>query len=279
MGEFCRLRVKLNVQRPLRRGTFVSIGTGNKYWIPFKYEKLPTFYFGCRRLGHGLHDCTEITPAEKNRIREDPPFSLALKAELNLEAYLYSEQSSGMMKGVQDDDGLTTTEVDLDIQKEEGINEGKIENNNANILNSVRKVSWKRMKSMGVMRNNEIDSKLQKRKLAEIAQDDYGARETQEETPKRARHGGQAVKRLRFLLKQNNPQIVFLKETKVSEKHMEIIRRRCRFTNGLEVGAVGTRGEIYLAWREEVQVNLKTLSTSHIDVLIKEEGVNEEWRF
>ncbi|MBA0870899.1 hypothetical protein Goshw_018463 [Gossypium schwendimanii] len=103
MGEFCRLRVKLNVQRPLRRG-------------------------------HGLHDCTEITPAEKNRIREDPPFSLALKAELNLEVYLYSEQSSGMMRGVQDDDGLTTTEVDLEIQKEEEINEGKIENNNANIL-------------------------------------------------------------------------------------------------------------------------------------------------
>ncbi|MBA0871546.1 hypothetical protein Goshw_027319 [Gossypium schwendimanii] len=125
MGEFCRLRVKLNVQRPLRRG-------------------------------YGLHDCTEITPAEKNRIREDLPFSLALKAELNLEAYLYSEKSSGMMRGVQDDDGLTTTEADLEIQKEERINEGKIENNNANILNS----------------------------------DDYGVRKTQEETLKRARHGG-----------------------------------------------------------------------------------------
>ncbi|MFQ6644989.1 hypothetical protein Gotur_020351 [Gossypium turneri] len=80
IGEFCRLRIKLNVQKPLRRGIFVSTGNGNKFWIPFKYEKLPTFCFGCKRLGHGLHECTEITPAEKNRIREDPPFSLALKA-------------------------------------------------------------------------------------------------------------------------------------------------------------------------------------------------------
>ncbi|MBA0787023.1 hypothetical protein Gotri_027698, partial [Gossypium trilobum] len=47
LGEFCRLRVKLNVQRPLRRGIFVSIGNANKFWIPFKYEKLPTFCFGC----------------------------------------------------------------------------------------------------------------------------------------------------------------------------------------------------------------------------------------
>ncbi|MBA0818733.1 hypothetical protein Gohar_021793, partial [Gossypium harknessii] len=146
MGEFCSLRVKLNVQKPLRR---------------------------------------EITPAEKDRIREDPPFSLALK-----EAYLYSEQSSGMMRGVQDGAWLTTIEVDLEIQKEEGINEGKIENNNANILNSVRKAS--RPDTIKIIYWNV-----------------------------RGLGNPRAVRRLRFLLKQNNPQIVFLMETKVSGKRME----------------------------------------------------------
>ncbi|MBA0785478.1 hypothetical protein Gotri_028244, partial [Gossypium trilobum] len=47
IGESCRLRIKLNVQKPLRRGIFVSTGNGNKCWIPFKYEKLQTFCFGC----------------------------------------------------------------------------------------------------------------------------------------------------------------------------------------------------------------------------------------
>ncbi|XP_052486336.1 uncharacterized protein LOC128041067 [Gossypium raimondii] len=88
-----------------------------------------------------------------------------------------------------------------------------------------------------------------------------------------------AVRKLRFLLKQNNPQLVFLMETIVNEKRMEAIRRRCGFTNGLEVGAVGTRGGICLAWREEVQIHLKSLSTSHIDVLVKGEGAHEDWRF
>nr|KJB60578.1 hypothetical protein B456_009G313400 [Gossypium raimondii] len=35
-GEFCRLRIQLNVQKPIRRGIFVSTGNGNKCWIPFK---------------------------------------------------------------------------------------------------------------------------------------------------------------------------------------------------------------------------------------------------
>ncbi|TYG50040.1 hypothetical protein ES288_D10G144100v1 [Gossypium darwinii] len=222
LGEFCRLRVKLNVQRPLCRGIFVSIGNGNKFWIPFKYEKLPNFCFGCGMLGHSLHDCTEIIPAEENRIREDPPFSLALKAELNLvgreslklnalakklqtqcsyvdnstenqEEYSYNEQSSGMIRGMYDDAWLTTKAVDLEIQNEEGSNDGNNEDKNANISNSARKPSWKRMKSMGVMKNHEIKRKLHKRKLAEIIQDEYKVRETQAETLKRARHGGQVL--------------------------------------------------------------------------------------
>ncbi|MBA0735211.1 hypothetical protein Gogos_019075, partial [Gossypium gossypioides] len=219
-GEFCRLGIKLNVQKPLRRGIFVSTGNGNKFWIPFKYEKLPTFCFGCGRLGHGLHECTEITPAEKNRIREDPPFSLALKAELNLvgmeslklnallkklqaqcsyigditenqKAYLQSEERSDTMEGVQKDAGLTTIGADLEIQKEGEANEGKTENRNANTLKTTRKASWKRIEPMGVMRHYEAESKLQKRKLAEIVQDDYDAKETREDTTKRMRYGGQ----------------------------------------------------------------------------------------
>ncbi|MBA0862400.1 hypothetical protein Goshw_007960, partial [Gossypium schwendimanii] len=142
--------------KPLRRGIFVSIGNENRVWIPFKYEKLPTFCFGCGRLGHGLQECTAIKPAEKNKIREDLPFSLALKAELNLvgreslkfnalskklqpqcsytrsikenqETYLHSEKSSDMIQGVQEDSWLTATGTGIKMQKEGEIDEKKIE--------------------------------------------------------------------------------------------------------------------------------------------------------
>ncbi|XP_052486335.1 uncharacterized protein LOC128041066 [Gossypium raimondii] len=217
LGEFCRLRVLLNVQRPLRRGIFVSIGNGNKSWIPFKYEKLPTFSFGCGRLGHGIHDCSKFTPAEKNKIKEDPPFSLALKAESTLvgreslkfnallkklqsqcsyvggitkdqEEYLYMEQSSGLMRGIQDSTWLASTVADLELRKEAGINEGDTVNSNVNNLILARKASWKRRKIIGRMENHEVDRKLQKGKLVELVQDEYGVKEIREENPKRARH-------------------------------------------------------------------------------------------
>ncbi|KAA3460895.1 BEACH domain-containing lvsC [Gossypium australe] len=57
--DFCRLRVNLDVQKPLRR----------------------VFYFGCGRLGHGLKDCLLLDSVEKIKIREDPSYSIALKAE------------------------------------------------------------------------------------------------------------------------------------------------------------------------------------------------------
>ncbi|MBA0608504.1 hypothetical protein Godav_020717 [Gossypium davidsonii] len=42
------------------------------------------FCFGYGRMGHGISNCTQIPPARKNKISENPPYSLALKAESKL---------------------------------------------------------------------------------------------------------------------------------------------------------------------------------------------------
>ncbi|MBA0696868.1 hypothetical protein Goari_003388, partial [Gossypium aridum] len=82
--DSCRLRVNLDVQRPLRRGIFVSTNAVSKVWVPFKYENLSMFCFGCGRLEHGLSNCTQLTPERISKISETPPYSLALKAESKL---------------------------------------------------------------------------------------------------------------------------------------------------------------------------------------------------
>ncbi|MBA0811136.1 hypothetical protein Gohar_003066 [Gossypium harknessii] len=51
---------------------------------PFKYENLPMFCFGCGRMGYGLKDCTQIVPAKKSKISDDPPYTMALKAQSKL---------------------------------------------------------------------------------------------------------------------------------------------------------------------------------------------------
>ncbi|MBA0881790.1 hypothetical protein Goshw_002636 [Gossypium schwendimanii] len=221
IGEFCHLRIELNVQKPLRRGIFVSTGNGNKCWIPFKYEKLPTFCFGCGRVGHGLHECTELTPTEKNRIREDPPYSLALKAESNLigreslklnalskklqpqcsyigninenrETHLCCGKSSDSMQEAKEDSWGTTVGAEMEIKKKGEINEEKIKNSKVgeDTLKLVRRVSWRRLESRGGMRHYEAESIIQKRKLAGFLYDDYGTEQTWEGTTKRMRQDG-----------------------------------------------------------------------------------------
>ncbi|KAA3487458.1 reverse transcriptase [Gossypium australe] len=68
-------------------------------------------------------------------------------------------------------------------------------------------------------------------------------------------------------------------ETKIDEKRMEKVRKRRGFVNGIDVGAEGSRDGLCLAWKREIIVNLRSCSKSHIDVLIKEDNVAEEWRF
>ncbi|PPD70572.1 hypothetical protein GOBAR_DD32552 [Gossypium barbadense] len=82
--EFCRLRINLDAQKPFRRGMFFFTDYVSKIWIPFKYENLPLFCFGCGRMGHGMSNCTQIPPARKIKISENHPYSVTLKAESRL---------------------------------------------------------------------------------------------------------------------------------------------------------------------------------------------------
>ncbi|KAA3483188.1 reverse transcriptase [Gossypium australe] len=68
-------------------------------------------------------------------------------------------------------------------------------------------------------------------------------------------------------------------ETKLDKKRMEKVRKRCGFANGIEVEAECSRGGLCMAWKKEISVNLKSYSRWHIDVLIKEDNVEEEWRY
>lgn len=60
-SENLRVRVTLDISRPLRRAIKVNIdGSLNGCWSQIKYERLPELCSFCGIIGHGVKDCTVI---------------------------------------------------------------------------------------------------------------------------------------------------------------------------------------------------------------------------
>ncbi|XP_021749920.1 uncharacterized protein LOC110715641 [Chenopodium quinoa] len=58
-GEFIRIKVLVEVHKPLRRGVFLAGGNGKAKWVDIKYERLSDFCFYCGILDHTDKECTK----------------------------------------------------------------------------------------------------------------------------------------------------------------------------------------------------------------------------
>ncbi|KAA3482176.1 nucleolin-like [Gossypium australe] len=61
-------------------------------------------------------------------------------------------------------------------------------------------------------------------------------------------------------------------------RNMELARIKCGYENGIDIGATGTRGGLSLGWKGNSLVNLKSFSSSHIDVEIQDCDCEVPWR-
>jgi hypothetical protein len=58
-GEYLRVRVMMDVTKPLARGRMLHL-KGQSVWIEFKYERLPRFCFHCGVIRHGSGGCFSV---------------------------------------------------------------------------------------------------------------------------------------------------------------------------------------------------------------------------
>lgn len=73
---FMRIKVKILIEKPLRRGGNVVSLEGEKLWVNFRYKRFPMFYFLCGKLGHDDKHCLEFP----NRLNTPKQYGEWLKA-------------------------------------------------------------------------------------------------------------------------------------------------------------------------------------------------------
>lgn len=58
-GKYLRVRVNLDLTKPLARGRKVTL-MGEHYWIPIRYEKIPRVCFACGCIIHDTKTCNSL---------------------------------------------------------------------------------------------------------------------------------------------------------------------------------------------------------------------------
>ncbi|KAL2892811.1 Retrotransposon Gag-like protein 3 [Bienertia sinuspersici] len=67
LDSFMRIKVNVDVDKPLRRGFKIATMQNWTKWVDIKYERLGDFCFYCGRIGHIDRDCSFIEEDEEMR--------------------------------------------------------------------------------------------------------------------------------------------------------------------------------------------------------------------
>ncbi|XP_021739763.1 uncharacterized protein LOC110706169 [Chenopodium quinoa] len=73
------------------------------------------------------------------------------------------------------------------------------------------------------------------------------------------------------------PNLVFIMETKLESRRVERVRKKCGFTEGVEVSSSGRAGGLALWWRD-IMTNMVSFSQNHITVDVVGTDNNPVWR-
>jgi hypothetical protein len=78
-----RIRVRIDISKPLCRGRKARLASGRETWISFKYERLPIFCYWCGCLTHGDKDCEVWLKNKGVMRREDQQYGAWLRASFD----------------------------------------------------------------------------------------------------------------------------------------------------------------------------------------------------
>lgn len=71
-----------------------------------------------------------------------------------------------------------------------------------------------------------------------------------------------AKRHLRHMLREFNPNMAFIMETKLHNSKMERVRRSWGLVEGIDVSSEGSRGGLSLGWRLSLEISLKSFNVA-----------------
>ena len=79
-GSFIRVRVLVDISKPVCRGRRISLDDGKAHWVSFKYKRLPNLCYWCGYLTHNDRDCEKWIDSEESLKPEEQQFGSWLRA-------------------------------------------------------------------------------------------------------------------------------------------------------------------------------------------------------
>lgn len=109
--NYLRIRVSIDLNRPLKNRMKIKKPGGEWLWIQFKYERLPSFCFYCGRIGHTEKFCEEMF--DNTQSSEGRRYDSSLRAPVRGQGLSKENQ---WLRGAN---GAVLIPVKLDDKKEE----------------------------------------------------------------------------------------------------------------------------------------------------------------
>ncbi|KAL5756272.1 hypothetical protein ACOSQ2_021018 [Xanthoceras sorbifolium] len=89
LGKFLRIRVVIDVSKPLKRVLRVKLdGMTEEKTLLLKYERLPKYCFSCGLIGHSYRECTLIEDVHIPKKGEHFTFGVWMRASSPIKARL-----------------------------------------------------------------------------------------------------------------------------------------------------------------------------------------------
>ncbi|KAG8482208.1 hypothetical protein CXB51_026860 [Gossypium anomalum] len=236
--EFLRLKIKINISKPVRRVVKFVGNDRIEIICALKYERLPNFCYYCSLIGHILQKC-------KSKER-DSDFNV-----LNLQ---YGGWLRVNLAASVEGRGIGQNRIEIMLKKKPQ-------------MRTKKRVKMTLGKTVKDCEEDSISNSPLEKRSNKPTHDGLILRRWLANNPSKSKcwncrgiENSTTVRMLRQLLVANDPDIIFLCETKTNTNKMASIRIKCRMEGCLVVNAISQSG---------IKVEIKNYSNNHIDSYIQ----------